>query len=266
MKKSFYVISKNKIKLIKSLEYKKYREISGLFVAEGNKLVKELIDSTIAIESLIATPEFLEQVRFTSTALPEILSVSKDEIKSASLLKNPQDAIALCRIPEYNPDIINPSEDLVICLDGIQDPGNLGTIIRLADWFGIRDIVCSPGSADLFNPKAIQATMGSVCRVRVHYIDLWKFLSQFAEKIIPVTGAFIHGENLYTTHLPATGILVMGSEGRGISDNLIPLITKKISIPSFSPLTDHAESLNVAVATAIICAEIRRKNQIAYSK
>lgn len=255
------MISKNKIKLIKSLEYRKYREKTGLFIAEGNKLVHEIIKSDIQIDTIIAVPDFVKELKFSENIeAPEIVTATYDEIKSASLLKNPQDVIALCRIPVYNPERVNPNENLIICLDGIQDPGNLGTIIRLADWFGVSDVVCSHGSADVFNPKVIQSSMGSVCRVAVHYTDLVSFVKVFTGKVSHISGAFLQGENLFKTHLEQTGILIMGNEGHGISNDLASLITKKISIPSFSSQEEHAESLNVAVATAIICSEIRRRS------
>lgn len=255
------MISKSKIKLIKSLEYRKYREQTGLFIAEGNKLVNDIINSDIQIDTLIAIPDFAKELKLSEKLeAPEIVTASSDEIKLASLLKNPQDAIALCRIPVYNLERVNPDESLIICLDGIQDPGNLGTIIRLADWFGISDIVCSHGSVDAFNPKVIQASMGSVCRVAVHYTDLVPFVKLFVGRMGNISGAFLLGENLFKSHFEQTGILVMGNEGRGISNDLASLIERKISIPSFSHQAQHAESLNVAVATAIICSEIRRRS------
>lgn len=253
------MISKNKIKLIKSLEYKKYREVHQLFLAEGNKIVKELVQSNIVIKTLIGTSNFLQEVKKLLKSEVEIIDAIDSDIKSASLLKNPQDAIALCQIPINNIEEADPSDKLIICLDNIQDPGNLGTIIRIADWFGIEDVVCSLSSADIFNPKSVQASMGSFCRVKVHYTELTGFLKSSSEKTGFLGGAFIDGNNLYTTYLPKSGILVVGNEGRGISEEVIPFINQKISIPAFSSSANHAESLNAAIATAIFCSEFRRR-------
>jgi RNA methyltransferase, TrmH family len=253
------VISKKKIKLIKSLEYKKYREINQLFIAEGNKIVKELLRSNLIIKTLIGTSDYLQEIKTLINSGIEIIEATDIDIKSVSLLKNPQEAIALCQIPFYNIEEANPTEKLIICLDNIQDPGNMGTIIRIADWFGIENVVCSLSTADIFNPKSVQASMGSVCRVKVHYTELPSFLKSSSEKTDFIAGAFIEGDNIYTTDLPKSGILVMGNEGRGISDEVIPFINQKISIPSFSVSANHAESLNAAIATAIFCSEFRRR-------
>ena len=253
------MISKNKIKLIKSLEYKKYRDAHQLFLAEGNKIVTELLYSKMEVKTLIGTSEFLKSIVNLIKPGTEIIETNHAGIKSASLLQNPQEAIALCQIPSYNPDDADPSTQLLICLDNIQDPGNLGTIIRVADWFGIENVVCSSGMADIFNPKAIQASMGSAGRVKVHYARLAAFLSAASGKRASIAGAYLDGENVFTSDLPGSGILVMGNEGRGISEDLAGYIGKKISIPSFSKSVTHAESLNVATATAILCAEFRRR-------
>lgn len=253
------MISKNKIKLIKSLEYKKYRESHQVFLAEGNKIIKELVQSDILIKTLIGTSDFLQEIKKLLKSEVEIIEATNSEIKSISLLKNPQDAIALCHIPENNIEEADPSDKLLICLDNVQDPGNLGTIIRIADWFGIEDVVCSLSTADIFNPKSVQASMGSICRVKVHYTELPGFLESSSEKTCFLAGAFMEGNNLYTTYLPKSGILVVGNEGRGISDEVIPFINQKICIPSFSSSSNHAESLNAAIATAIFCSEFRRR-------
>ncbi len=253
------MISKNKIKLIKSLEYRKYREINQLFIAEGNKIVKELLQSNLIIKTLIGTSDYLQEINTLINSGVEMIDATDIEIKSASLLKNPQEAIALCQIPIYYIEEADPSEKLIICLDNIQDPGNLGTIVRIADWFGIENVVCSLSTADIFNPKSVQASMGSFCRVKVHYTELASFLESSSEKTDFLAGAFIEGDNLYTTYLPKSGILVVGNEGRGISEKVIPFITQRISIPAFSTFTNHAESLNAAIATAIFCSEFRRQ-------
>jgi RNA methyltransferase, TrmH family len=254
------VISKNKIKLIKSLEYKKFRSIHQLFVAEGNKLVTDLLKSGYEIVSIMGTREYIAKVEQYLRPGIELFTCSREEIQSASLQKSPQDALALCRIPQYHLDDADPRNNLIICLDNIQDPGNLGTIIRIADWFGIRDVVCSNDTTDSFNPKTVQATMGSVSRVRVHYTELIGYLSSEFEKKTEIIGALMEGDSIFTQGLSSTGILLMGNEGKGISDDLLPFISKKVTIPHFSKYAEHAESLNVAVATAICCAEIRRRD------
>lgn len=253
------MISKNKIKLIKSLEYKKYRENHKLFLAEGNKIVNELLLSDQLINTLIGTSEYLNKIEKLLRSGIEIIEVTDSEIKSASLLKNPQDAIALCQIPKFDIKEADPSDNLILCLDNIQDPGNLGTIIRIADWFGIEHVVCSLSTADIFSPKSVQASMGSFCRVKVHYTDLTAYLRTSKPKTQFIAGAFIDSENIYTSNLTQTGILIIGNEGRGISDEALPFINKKVSIPAFSKSENHAESLNAAIATAIFCSEFRRR-------
>ena len=261
------MISKNKTKLIKSLEYKKYRDIHHLFIAEGNKIVKELVQSGFEIKTVIGTSDYLREIEMQLKSGVEIIEATESEINSASLLKNPQDAIALCQVPVYNIEEADPSEKLIICLDNIQDPGNLGTIIRIADWFGIEDLICSLSTADIFNPKSVQASMGSICRVKVHYIELPCFLASISDKTDFRAGAFMEGDNLYTTNLPKSGILVVGNEGRGISDEVIPFINQKISIPAFASPGNRPESLNAAIATAIFCSEFRRQEMFGnYSK
>ncbi len=224
------MITKADILLVRSLADKRVRMETGLFVAEGRKLVTDLEASGLRVVKTFA---------------------GKDA-ERASLLKTPTDIVALFEIPQhtFDPD---PSRDLILTLDDVQNPGNVGTIIRLADWFGIRDIICSPATADCYNPKVIQATMGSIARVRVHYTDLVTWLSGVGS---PVYGTFLEGDNVYTTPLTPNGIIVMGNEGQGISPALESLVTRKISIPRFG---HDAESLNVAIATAIVCSEFRRR-------
>lgn len=255
------MIGKNKIKLIKSLEYKKFRLKNNLFPAEGNKIVTELLRNGMEVAEIFATPEFLLSVESYLGSGVEITEISKSEIEKASLLKSPQDVLALCPIPQYNIEEAEPSENLVLCLDGIQDPGNLGTILRLADWFGIQDIICSDDSVDIYNPKSIQASMGSFSRVKVHYCNLPDYFSTIPTAIY-ISGAFLEGENIYETPLSRNGIIVMGNEGKGIQPALFPFIRTRFHIPSFSANVLHAESLNVAMATAIVCSEFRRRNPL----
>ena len=171
---------------------------------------------------------------------------------------NPQDVLAVFKRPDWSLDEADPSTSLVLALDGIQDPGNLGTIIRLADWFGIEHIVCSPDTADVFSPKTVQATMGALAHVKVHYTELEDYLKAQAARQIPLFGTFLDGENMYTKELSANGIIVMGNEGNGIRPQIEKLINQKLYIPSFPPERETSESLNVAIATAVICAEFRR--------
>lgn len=254
------MIGKNKIKLIKSLEFKKYRTEHNLFLAEGNKLVAELIASDIQINMLYGTSEFLSEIITPFQKSTEIVETSRDEIRKASLLKNPQDAIALCRIPIHSISLANPATDWVLGLDNLQDPGNMGTIVRLADWFGISDIVCSHGSVDIYNPKAVQATMGSICRVRVHYTDLPEYARGCNEKGLFTGGTFMDGQNLFNTELPKNGLVIMDNEGHGIGSEVEQMINRRLSIPFRATGPSRPESLNVAAATALVCAEIRRES------
>lgn len=253
------MIGKNKIKLIKSLEFKKYRTESNLFLAEGNKLVAELISSNIQMILLYGTPDFLAGIRTPFQKSTEVAETSREEIRKASLQKNPQDALALCRIPVHDPELADPAKDWVLGLDNLQDPGNLGTIVRIADWFGITDIVCSPGTVDIYNPKAVQATMGSICRVRVHYLDLPELVMKSNGKGLFTGGTFMEGENLFNTSLPPNGLVIMGNEGHGIGSEVEEVLNHRLSIPSQGTGPNRAESLNVAAATALVCAEIRRE-------
>lgn len=255
------MISKNKIKLIKSLEHKKFRLKNNLFPAEGNKIVAELLKNGMEVTEIFATPDFLRSVSSYLHSRIQITETGKTDIEKASLLKSPQDALALCPVPQYDIAEVNPAENLVLCLDAIQDPGNLGAIVRLADWFGIQDIICSPDSADIFSPKAVQSSMGSFSRIKVHYGDLCDYLQEIHSKS-NIYGAFLEGENIYEAELADTGIIIMGNEGKGIRPGLFPFIKTKFHIPSFSGNVFHAESLNVATATAIVCSEFRRRSAV----
>lgn len=238
------MLSNAQKKLIRSLEQKKYRDRHGLFVVEGPKSVRE----------------------FMKYQKPEILLTDIEEIRQVSFLRNPQSELAVFRIP--NSDSERPAVlpligeldvvGLSLVLDGVQDPGNLGTIIRIADWFGIKDIVCSRETADAYNPKTVQATMGSLARVGVTYVDsLAEWLKALPEGT-PIYGTLLDGENIYQQELSRKGVIVMGNEGNGISEEVRKLVTHKLLIPSFSD-GDTAESLNVAIATAITCSEFMRK-------
>ena len=239
-------LSKNQLKLITSLQQKKYRQKHKLFVAEGVKVVRELLQSSFEIETLFTT----EQLYFLQEQKVELIS-DKDLAKISSL-KTPNKVLGVFKIPE---DSIVKNEGLIVALDAINDPGNLGTIIRLCDWFGIEQLVCSKNTVDCYNSKVIQATMGSITRVQIHYIDLVDFIKNTE---LPIFSADMDGENVYKSELPKEAVLVMGNEANGISSEINELVNSKLTIPRFGK-TQETESLNVATATSILLSEFRRK-------
>lgn len=241
------MLSKNQIKLITSLDKKKYRNKHKLFVVEGTKSIREFLNSDYEMEDL-----FTIENRFR-IADSQIHLISDPELKKLSFLSAPNTALATFKIPE--PKSINLN-NLIVALDNVNDPGNLGTIIRLCDWFGIQDLVCNLKTADCYNPKVVQASMGSITRVNITYLDLEAFLT--ANRIKPVYGAFMNGNSVYASHLDTKGILILGNEANGISNVLEQFITDKISIPQFNS-TNKTESLNVAMATAILLSEFKRR-------
>lgn len=250
------MISKATIKKIHALDMRKFRRNERLFVAEGPKLVDELC-ATMKPVYIAALPEWIsENAKIVSGTEYDI--VTPDELQRASLQKNPQQVIALFPIPEHRFCTEQLKNELVLMLDGVQDPGNLGTIARIADWFGIRNIICSTETADIYNPKAVQATMGALARVKFHYTDLIQLLSQYDG---PVYGTFLDGENIYGQELSENGIIVMGNEGKGISQGVGEMINRRLYIPNYPIGTQTTESLNVAIATSIVCAEFRRRCQ-----
>lgn len=239
------MVVKSQLKRIRSLQQKKYRNELGLFFVEGKKTVLELLNSDLKPYEIYSTdPETLN----TPNAI--FTKITSADLKQISLLKNPNGFLGVFYIPE--PKEVDCS-DWVIALDDIRDPGNLGTIIRLCDWFGIQHLVCSKNTVDCYNPKVLQATMGSIARVNITYLDLPRFI---VDAKVPVLGAFMDGDVVYQTKLPKTGILVLGNEANGISSEIEKLISLKISIPQFGSKT--TESLNVATATAILLSEVRR--------
>ena len=249
------MLSKNKIKQITSLSQKKYRDESGLFVAEGTKLIIDL-SSSFHCSTLVATSGWIKENGKINA--DEVIEVEADELKKISNQKTPQGVLAVFQKPEHDWKQDDLHQKLSLALDDVQDPGNLGTIIRIADWFGITDIFCSEHCADAFSPKTVQATMGALSRVRVHTVNLQDFL-KFCSGKLPVYGTFMNGENIYDKTLTTNGIIVMGNEGNGISSEIEKLVTKRLLIPNFPAGQVTSESLNVGVATALVCAEFRRR-------
>lgn len=253
------MLSKNKIKFIQSLNRKKNRDQERAYLVEGDKMVTEAIRSAQDIKLLCATRQFLGSVSVVGRCVQEVIEVTGEELQKASLLESPQNALAIVRMPEttFEPSLI--LNDLSLALDFIQDPGNLGTIIRVADWFGIRHLLCSGNTVDCYNPKVIQASMGAIFRVQLHYLDLVQTLKEAQERELPVFGTFLEGKSIYQHPLGQKGVLVMGNEGNGISPEVGKNIREKLFIPSFPADRRNSESLNVATATAICCAEFRRR-------
>lgn len=247
-------LSKNKLKYIRSLKDKKFRSEYNTFVAEGNKLVSDLLPY-MKCQLLVGTEAFLSTLH--TLDVEEVIEAEQHQLDQVSFLKNPQQALAVFYQIETDAEI-DFSDQLLLALDGIQDPGNLGTIIRLADWYGIRHIFCSVDTADVYNPKVVQATMGALARVNIHYVDLAEFLEKHNN--IPVYGTLLDGQNMYEQEITRNGIIVMGNEGNGIRPEIECLITKKLYIPNYPVGNPTSESLNVAIATAIICAEFRRRS------
>ncbi len=248
------MLSKTKIKYIHSLELKKNRKAEGVFVAEGPKLIDDLLKH-FNCRLLAALPDWWEN--HPTAQANECVEASYDELSKASLLKTPQEVIAVFEQPHYPYAADAPANQLCLALDGVQDPGNLGTIIRLADWFGIEHIFCSHQTADIYNPKTVQATMGAIARVKLHYGSLAELIRPLG--IIPVYGTFLDGANLYQQSLSNHGLIIMGNEGNGITHDIETLVNRRLYIPNYPANRETSESLNVAVATAIVCAEFRRQ-------
>jgi len=250
------MISKNQVKYIRQLEQKKYRRREGLFVAEGTKVVSDLL-MHYQPQAVFATDAFLSSC---SQAIPEhteVTEVSDEELRRLSFLQHPQQVLALFPIPSFQLEQVNISKELSLMLDGIQDPGNLGTIIRIADWFGINHIFCSEDTVDAWNPKVIQATMGSIARVNILYTPLEELINNLPADF-PVYGTLLDGDNIYEQTLSAEGLIIMGNEGNGISPELRKKVNHRLLIPDFHH-GETADSLNVAIATAITCSEFRRR-------
>lgn len=251
------MLSKAKLKYIRSLELKKNRKSEHAFVAEGPKVVGDMM-SYFSCRLLVATDEW--HALHPDAVAVEKIHVTPDELTRASFLKTPQDVLAVFDMGDEDTcPLLTPATELCLALDDVQDPGNLGTIIRLADWFGIRHIFCSQGTADAFNPKVVQATMGALARVRIHYNLLIHLLEELKGREVPIYGTFLDGDNLYEKSLAPHGIIIMGNEGNGISSEVAKYVNERLFIPNYPLGMETSESLNVATATAIICAEFRRR-------
>ncbi|HJS00805.1 MAG TPA: RNA methyltransferase [Flavobacterium sp.] len=240
------MVSKNQIKLITSLQQKKYRNSNQLFFAEGVKVIQELLQSNLELEHLYTTQHDFEEVSTSKKSL-----IHENDLKKISALATPNSCLAVFKIPQEK-EIVDSG--LIIALDDIRDPGNLGTILRLCDWFGIQQVLCSKETVDIYNPKVVQATMGSITRVNVSYVNLNEYIS---ETSLAVFGTFMDGNSIYKSSLPQEGIIVMGNEANGISKDIEKIIKTRISIPRFGDL-QKTESLNVATATAVILSEFKR--------
>jgi RNA methyltransferase, TrmH family len=256
------MLSRNQIKYIHSLKVKKQRELHRQFIAEGSKLVTELLGSDHQVLEIFATGEWIDQYApiFQSKKIHPT-AVTENELSRITSLKTPSPVLAIVSVPEMVIEKGTFLGKLILALDRISDPGNLGTMIRIADWFGIHAVICSETTVDLYNPKVVQATMGSIARVPVHYTDLESFLSGMPATV-NIYGSFLEGENIYTMDLADEGIIIIGNESTGISDSVAKYVTHKIHIPSFSTGKEpgsRAESLNASVAAAVICSEFKRR-------
>lgn len=252
------MITKSKIQLVRSLADKNSRLEYGLFVVEGRKLAAEAVASGYEIESLYVTENASCRQQFESCS-GKFESVSAKDMERMSKLKTPSEVLAVLRIPKVTVDLETFGNRLALCLDGIQDPGNIGTIIRIADWFGIENVVCSLDCADFYNPKTVQATMGALFRVKALYTQLPELLEKTVARSVPVYGTFLDGRDLYDSELSSGGVIILGSEGRGISPQTAPYVTQRLFIPPFPHSRHGSESLNVAAAAAVVCAEFRRR-------
>ena len=256
-------MEKAKLKFIRSLEQKKYRDFHKLFIAEGDKTVREMIASSLITKCILAKKTWLEQIpeNFLRN-VSEIIEINDKELSQVSFLKTPNQALAIAQIPHYSLDITELTDGLSLYLDGVQDPGNMGAIIRLADWFGIRHVLCGKGCADPFSPKTVQATMGAIIRVKTYNADETFFRKlKKRQPDFPVFGTFLEGENLYNTPVSNKAVIVMGNESKGISEEVAQHINRHLFIPQYPSDGQTSESLNVATAAAIVCAEFRSRDQ-----
>lgn len=258
------MISSSQAKLIRSLRQKKYRDQHRLFLVEGEKMVLEMAtgiqENHFRIQEIFATPEWIERrASLLTPQKPPLTEASYGELKKVSNLITPQEVMALVSIPSGHFSIQAILHTPVLAFESIRDPGNLGTIIRTADWFGIKHLVCTPDSTDLFNPKVVQSTMGAITRVQVHYQELEPLLASKEIQDKRIFGTYMQGENIYQTRLGPDPFILFGNESHGLSQSLSPYIQQKISIPSFSRGGPGTESLNVASSVAVVCSELRRR-------
>lgn len=245
-------MTKAEIQFVRSLADKRARDTEHLFIAEGGKLVEEILASTLRIRRIYTTRK---DMTGANTEL-----IEQSTMERITQLKTATDTLAIVEQPRYRLASATLSNSLILALDGVQNPGNVGTIIRLADWFGIKDIICSKECADCYNPKVIQATMGAILRVRIHYVDnLAATLEELATAGMPIYGTLLDGENIYTSTLTPHGVVVMGNEGRGLSNECRAMVTSRLLIPSYPADSPTSESLNVAMATGIVLSEFRRR-------
>jgi TrmH family RNA methyltransferase len=256
----FYMLAKSRIKHISSLKVKKYRELHGEFIAEGSKLVTELLNSNYKSTALYALKEWSTENKLPAGFNAEVIEVTETEMARITSLTTPSPCLLTLQTRNVPFDTVIAERELVLMLDDIKDPGNLGTIIRTADWFGFKHIVCSLNTVDLYNPKTIQSTMGSVARVNVSYEHLDEILDKLNKKV-SIYGSLLDGENIVNKKLNTNGIIVIGNESKGISEKIRRYINEKIFIPGYQPYAslDKPESLNASMANAIICYEFRRR-------
>lgn len=255
------MLSNKNIKMINSLQLKKQRDKNGLYIIEGDKMVREYLMSGENVVWLYAKPEWISSLpAVLQSRAANVVPVSYDDLKKISTLKTPHNSIALVEKRTADLDTGALTGRLSIILDNIQDPGNLGTIIRIAGWFGISDIICSQGCVDLYNPKVIQATMGSLLHVNVYYTDLIPLLSGLKELAIPVFATSLTGSSIYETDLPSSGMILFGNESKGISGEVLSMATGQLMIPSFGSRSAGIDSLNVGMSVAVVCSEFRRRS------
>lgn len=252
------MLSKQVTKIVQNLEKKKFREKYNLFKIEGSKLVSELLQSHLKIRHIIAFPTWIESHR-TSLSNISVLEATPQEMHTISNFQSLPEVIALAEIPVYYYPQEEVRTTLSLALNGIQDPGNLGTILRVADWFGIRHILCDHNCASAYNPKCIQASMGAIFRVKPYYLELPQTIQELKTDDYPIFGTFLDGKNIYTTTLAARGLIIMGNEGKGISSEIEVLTDTRLTIPGFAETKEATESLNVGVATGIILSEFKRR-------
>ena len=256
------MLSLKEKKYLNLLKQKKYRQKYGVFIAEGDKIVIDFVHSNWEIHEIFALKEWIDKIPEKELpATSKIHIIDAHELKKVSSLKTPHNVLAVIKIPERNKGFSIHPEKLVLMLDEIKDPGNFGTIIRTANWFGIRDIICSDDSVDVYNPKVIQSSMSALIHVNIWTMNLKTSLEQFKKAGLPVYGTFPSGENIYKNPLSTNGVIIMGNESKGISPKLVPFISHRLTIPPF----DHSskgtiESLNVASAAAIICSQFRKNS------